>query len=232
MFVQAGSIEIHPARAFELSFSTQLARQVAFTGARRQEFSFGATATVMPTSQTTIYAGIDRGFELKRSGACNVVSAGIDTKIPGTPVSLNADCWTVLGPLSDAKNSDPPCSGVSGAIALQINDRLWTSLGIEWDTANDFAAHCTDWRYYFSIALQTSVNVTFALDISYTIFSSEGLAAASREELSEARIRLSRRTQLAENFATEISLEWATGTLVAENESDRPALRLAGKFDF
>ena len=56
--------------------------------------------------------------------------------------------------------------------------------------------------------------------------------AGLENDLSETRVRLSRRHRLLETFDTDIALDWATGSLMANAESGAASLRIAEQIAF
>jgi hypothetical protein len=232
LFFHENELELRPTEGLSLRLSSRVSRQVAITGALRQRLDAGLIATIHPADETSVYAGAYRSYDLNTDFACTVLTGGLETKLHGTPFTLTGSGWAVLAPVDGRGESDESWAGASAAISWQAGKCVWQTAGVDLDESRATGAQSLNWRSYFSTAWQTSADVSIGLEFSYAAFSSEALGAAAREHLSETRVRVSRRRRIMDNFATEMSVEWAMGDLVRASADGRPAVRLAGEFLF
>lgn len=229
---QDTGLELNPMRGITVRVSTRLAREVDAFGRVRSDWSGGAAIKWTPSQWTSLNVGAYRSERMETHFLSNVFTAGLDSRLGKTPLTLSVNGWFATGAQSASASEKYSAAGATGLVSCQWSNRLWLGAGAQWDSGDGWEMNYASWRCYFSTQLKVSPQISFGCELSRTHGSSCYSNTAAASSFDETRLRLSQFQRFLDNFATELSVEMALETNGTEPLGSGPLARIAAQFTF
>jgi len=224
-------LEWKPFAALTLRGSSRLVHAVQPDGLVREDWSSGLALGLTPATGTSLYAGGFLSENLQSGAKSQIFTTGLDVLVPQTGLTLSASLWSMVGQ-SPSDLSVFSNLGFVGSVGWHLTKAIWQAVGVQSDAFESASWEYASWRYYLSTIIRMDAKTSLQIELSHTRTSDRPDATASAAKLQETRLRISRRIQILENLSSELSLEWAVGSLTTDAPDAFPAIRIAGQLAF
>jgi hypothetical protein len=183
---------------------------------------YGFDATLVPFKGATLSLDVRRENETGFDGTTGVTDfcyAGFDYQLPHPAVGLHLGGWACDKTLDGTSSGADMSSEIDALISWQINDRLWWSLGVEWDYSKDAASGVATYIRTFKTDLVYQILDNLALGLSLGCGAEQALGATVEAgEQAWSSIRVNAKMRVTNDFKVEAGVGTGSGNNTPGNE--------------